>query len=57
MSGTVRTWLVRGVAVVVVLGLCAAGVWYIVGPDRTRTVVAQFASVNGIYPGSKVAVL
>lgn len=57
MSGTGRRWLTRVIAIVAVLGLCAAGAWYVVGPDRTRTVVAQFASVNGIYPGSKVAVL
>lgn len=57
MSGNVTKWLVRGTAIVAVLALCAAGVRYVVGPDRTRTVVAQFASVNGIYPGSKVAVL
>ncbi len=57
MSGTGRRWLTRAIALVAVLGLCAAGAWYVVGPDRTRTVVAQFASVNGIYPGSKVAVL
>ena len=57
MKGTGRRWLTRVIAIVAVLGLCAAGAWYVVGPDRTRTVVAQFASVNGIYPGSKVAVL
>ncbi|MGN5238025.1 MULTISPECIES: MCE family protein [unclassified Rhodococcus (in: high G+C Gram-positive bacteria)] len=57
MNPTAKTWLIRGVAIVAVLALCAAGVWYVVGPDRTRTVTAQFATVSGIYPGSNVAVL
>lgn len=57
MRSTARTWVVRGSAIVAVLALCAAGVWYVVGPDRTRTVVAHFGSVNGIYPGSHVAIL
>ncbi len=57
LSTTAKTWTIRGFVIVVVLALCAAGLWYVVGPDRTRTIVAQFASVNGIYPGSSVAVL
>ena len=57
MNPTAKTWLIRGVAIVAVLALCAAGVWYVVGPDRTRTVTAQFATVSGIYPGSNVAAL
>ncbi|WP_246872507.1 MCE family protein [Rhodococcus sp. DMU1] len=57
--GTTRkTRLLRGIGIVVVAALCAAAAWYVfVGTDRTRTVTAEFASVGGIYPGSKVAVL
>ncbi|MEE2030817.1 MCE family protein [Rhodococcus chondri] len=57
MNPSAKTWLLRGIATVLVLALCGAGLWYIAGPDRTRTVTAQFASVSGIYPGSHVAVL
>ncbi len=44
--------------VVVALLLIVAPVWYIFGrTDRVTTVHADFEYVNGIYTGSKVAVL
>ncbi|AWG97442.1 MCE family protein [Rhodococcus ruber] len=55
---TRTTWALRGLAIGVVTVVCAAAAWYVfVGTDRARTVTAEFASVSGVYPGSKVAVL
>ena len=48
----------RIVIALVLLGAIAIGSWYVYGrTDRSTTVHVDFASVEGLYPGSKVTVL
>jgi len=48
----------RIVIALILLGAIAIGSWYVYGrTDRSTTVHVDFASVEGLYPGSKVTVL
>ncbi len=57
-AGRGRRWAVRAAALACVAALAATAVWFVFlrGP-ASRTVVADFTRVEGVYPGSDVAVL
>ncbi|GAA1973646.1 MCE family protein [Amycolatopsis minnesotensis] len=45
------------VALLCVAGLLVAGAIFVLRPEPTTTVVAEFGQVDGVYPGSKVDIL
>lgn len=51
-----RTWAIAATCLVAVL-LAGAGILQLSGGPEQRRVLAEFASVDGIYPGSQVRVL
>lgn len=58
LRGQGRTRSLRIIAGVCVLAVVAVAGWFVfVRTDDSRTVVADFAYVNGIFKGSKVAIL